>query len=286
MSKNGAPPLDRDLPLHVHLRELGIRLRRFLIAYALAFIAFWLPTPEGLGSNPWESIVKFFFTMEYRPIIALLHRYIYNAFIEPSTRSYCGLSGFSIISTSVLGPFLFAVKLSAVFAFLVTLPILIREVYEYIKVAMYPEELSLLRLYTILGTSLFYAGVSFGVYAVFPALVRLSAFWSCMFGFKQYLTIGGFLDTFIATMIFGGLLFETPIIVNALCKFGVIDVKSLGVYRPYIYFAALVIIAIFNPDPTIITTLLWFIIFIALYEAGYAWSRMTTSSPQASSRSR
>lgn len=45
--------------------------------------------------------------------------------------------------------------------------------------------------------------------------------------------------------------------------------------RPYIYFGVLVAIAIINPDPTLISTLLWFIMFIALFEAGgYVWSKV------------
>ncbi len=275
------PPFDRELPFWEHIRELGVRLRRALIVFAIVFAALWLPMP-GVHSNNIVQVAIGFFTMEYNPIIAYIFKsYILNQVISSAKSVSCASNyiignstqPIGIISTTVLGPFVFSVELSMVIALLVTIPVLIYEVYQYVKPALYPHELRAVRRYVWIATVLFYIGMFIGYYFVFPAFLRISLFWSCLFGFVHLLTTSGFLDTFIATLFFAGFLFETPVIMALLTQVGFVTPDMLSRNRPYIYFGVLVAIAIVNPDPTLISTLLWFIMFIVLFEAGYAWSR-------------
>ncbi len=142
------PPYDRELPFWEHIRELGgVRLRRALIVFAVVFIILWLPMPDVHSHNIAQVAIGFF-TMEYNPIIAYIYRhYIYNLVMAPAESVSCA-SGYvvignstkpiGIISTTVLGPFVFSVELSIVIALLVTIPVLIYEIYQYIKPALYP----------------------------------------------------------------------------------------------------------------------------------------------------
>jgi sec-independent protein translocase protein TatC len=43
MMSSESPPYDRELPIWEHVRELGVRLRRALIVFAIVFIILWLP---------------------------------------------------------------------------------------------------------------------------------------------------------------------------------------------------------------------------------------------------
>ncbi|MGC8543967.1 MAG: twin-arginine translocase subunit TatC [Vulcanisaeta sp.] len=281
MSGDSGPPYDREMPVWEHLRELGVRLRRVLIVFAIVFIVLWLPMPDVHSHNIAQVAIGFF-TMEYHPIIAYIYRhYIYSLVTAPARSVTCtgnyvvsnSTQPISIISTTVLGPFVFSVELSVVIALLVTIPVFIYEIYQYVKPALYPHELRAVRRYVWVATVLFYLGVFIGYYFVFPAFLRISLFWSCLFGFVHLLTTSGFLDTFIATLFFAGFLFETPVMMALLTQVGLITPEMLSRNRPYIYFGVLVVIAIVNPDPTLISTLLWFIMFIVLFEAGYAWSK-------------
>jgi len=278
-----SPPYDRELPFWEHIRELGVRLRRALIVFAIVFIILWLPMPDYHSHNVTQAIIGFF-TMEYYPIIAYVFKHYILNLVYSSVSSVKCASGYvaitngttqpiGIISTTVLGPFVFSVELSIVIALLVTIPVLIYEVYQYVKPALYPHELRAVRRYIWVATALFYIGAFIGYYFVFPAFLRISLFWSCLFGFVQLLTTSGFLDTLIATLFFAGFLFETPVIIALLTQAGFITPDTLSRNRPYIYFGVLFVIAIINPDPTLVSTLLWFIMFIALFEAGYVWSK-------------
>ena len=279
-----SPPYDRELPFWEHVRELGVRLRRALIVFAIVFIILWLPMPDYHSHNVTQAIIGFF-TMEYYPIIAYVFKhYILNLVYSSASSVKCASSyvvitngtttqPIGIISTTVLGPFVFSVELSIVIALLVTIPVLIYEVYQYVKPALYPHELRAVRRYIWVAAVLFYMGVFIGYYLVFPAFLRISLFWSCLFGFVHLLTTSGFLDTFIATLFFAGFLFETPVIIALLTQTGLITPDALSRNRPYIYFGVLFVIAIINPDPTLVSTLLWFIMFIALFETGYLWSK-------------
>ena len=278
-----SPPYDRELPIWEHVRELGVRLRRALIVFAIVFMILWLPMPDYHSHNVTQAIIGFF-TMEYYPIIAYIFRHYILNLVYSSVSSVKCASGYvaitngtaqpiGIISTTVLGPFVFSVELSIVIALLVTIPVLIYEIYQYVKPALYQHELRAIRKYIWIATVLFYAGVFIGYYLVFPALLRISLFWSCLFGFIQLLTTSGFLSTFIATLLFAGFLFETPVIIALLTQTGLITPDTLSKNRPYIYFGVLFVIALVNPDPTLVSTLLWFIMFIALFEVGYLWSK-------------
>ncbi|MFB6471160.1 MAG: twin-arginine translocase subunit TatC [Vulcanisaeta sp. AZ3] len=277
-----SPPYDREMSIWEHIRELGVRLRRALIVFAVIFILLWLPMPDYHSHNI-AGVVIGFFTMEYHPIIAYVFKhYILNLVISSASSVECSSNyvtignltqPIGIISTTVLGPFVFSVELSMVIALLVTIPVLIYEIYQYVKPALYPHELAAVKRYLWIAVMLFYLGIFIGYYFIFPAFLRISLFWSCLFGFVHLLTTSGFLDTFIATLFFAGFLFETPIIIALLTRTGFITPDMLSRNRPYIYFGVLVVIAIINPDPTLISTLLWFIMFIVLFEAGYLWSR-------------
>ncbi|BDR93104.1 twin-arginine translocase subunit TatC [Vulcanisaeta souniana] len=276
------PPFDRELPFWEHVRELGVRLRRALLVFAIVFVALWLPMPSVHGHNIAQVAIGFF-TMEYNPIIAFVFRhYVFNQVISSAKSITCSSNyivgnstqPIGIISTTVLGPFVFSVELSMVIALLVTIPVLVYEVYQYVKPALYPHELRAVRTYVWIAMVLFYLGAFIGYYFVFPAFLRISLFWSCLFGFVHLLTTSGFLDTLIATLFFAGFLFETPVAMALLTRVGFITPDALSRNRPYIYFGVLVAISIINPDPTLVSTLLWFIMFIALFEAGYVWSKV------------
>ncbi|WP_243678574.1 twin-arginine translocase subunit TatC [Vulcanisaeta distributa] len=239
------PPYDRELPLWEYIRELGgVRLRRALIVFAIVFVALWLPMPDVSGHNIAKVVIGFF-TMEYNPIIAYIYRhYIYNLVTAPAKSVTCtsnyvvsnSTQPISIISTTVLGPFVFSVELSIVIALLITIPVFIYEIYQYVKPALYPHELKAVRKYVWVAATLFYQGVFIGYYFVFPAFLRISLFWSCLFGFVHMLTVSGFLDTFIATLFFAGFLFETPVVMALLTQAGLIMPDMLSRNRPYIYF--------------------------------------------------
>jgi len=279
-----SPPYDRELPFWEHVRELGVRLRKALIVFAIVFIILWLPMPDYHSHNVAQAIIGFF-TMEYYPIVAYVFKHYILNLVYSSAGSVKCATGYvtitngtttqpiGIISTTVLGPFVFSVELSIVIALLVATPVLIYEVYQYVKPALYPHELRAVRRYVWAAAVLFYAGIFIGYYLIFPAFLRISLFWSCLFGFVQLLTTSGFLDTFIATLFFAGFLFETPVIIALLTQAGFITPDTLSRNRPYIYFGVLFVIAIINPDPTLVSTLLWFIMFIALFETGYLWSK-------------
>jgi sec-independent protein translocase protein TatC len=259
-----SPASDREMSIWEHLEELGKRIRRGLILFAVVFIATWLPVPSP-GSNPLDLLSNFL-AMTYDPVVSYVIRNYMISLLPSDVR---------VISTGLLTPFVITMEVSLLIALLVSLPYLVYEIYQYIKPALYPHELKPVRNYTVLGVVLFYLGAFVGYFLIFPSFLRISVYWSTELNLAPYLTASGFMDTLLATVLFAGVIFETPIIINLLSRIGIVDLGTLSRNRPYIYFGALVLIAIVNPDPTLVSTMLWFIMFIALYEFGYLWSRST-----------
>jgi len=257
-----------EMSIWEHLEELGSRLRRGLVLFAAVFIIMWLPTPASLSSP--LDFIEGFFTSTYDPVVSYIIRNYLMAMVPSDVR---------VIAGGVLAPFVVTMEVSLLLALMVSLPYLVYEIYQYVKPALYPHELVPVRNYTVLGTALFYVGSLFGYYVIFPNFLKISLYWSSMINLSLYITASDFINTLVATIIFAGLLFETPIIIRLLTRIGVISLGALSRNRPYIYFGALLVISIFNPDPTLVSTLMWFIMFIALYEAGYLWSRVSSTRP-------
>ncbi len=251
----------KEMTILEHLTELGKRLKVVAIAFMIGFLGAWLPMP-----NPYYSIVDYFrefihgfFTLEYRPIAA----WIFNATVMSQLPEHV-----RVIPTHPLSPLVLAFELSALIGIVVAMPVLLYEIYQYVKPGLYSHELRIFKLYFLSAALLFGGGLVFGYYVIYPAIIRLYEFWCNLMNLESFLTIKGLMDTFIGTLIFSGIIFETPVVMAVLTHLEVTSPKAFTEYRRIIYFVALVLIAIFNPDPTVVTTLLWFFSFVILYEAG------------------
>ena len=159
--------------------------------------------------------------------------------------------------------------MSIFIGFIFAYPVIIRESYEFIKPGLYQHELKLFKIYVLCGSILFIAGMVFGYLIIFKALIRLYLFWARIMGFEIALIAKTLLDNFFMTLLISGLIFETPVVMCLLTHLGFITNPRVFIeYRPVIYPIMLIIIAVINPDPTIMSTMIWFITFVALYEVG------------------
>ncbi|MFN7106153.1 MAG: hypothetical protein ACK4M3_06195 [Pyrobaculum sp.] len=62
------PPRDREMPLWEHLRELGERMKKVIIAFIVVFIVMWMPAPEVKDGGILTVLQSFFVTGEYKPL--------------------------------------------------------------------------------------------------------------------------------------------------------------------------------------------------------------------------
>ena len=171
-----------------HLLELRDRLLRIVMVLVASFIALFIYP----GANK-------LYTWLAQPMLEGLPK------------------GRQMIATAVTTPFFEPMKVAAMTAFLLTLPYTLYQVWSFIAPGMYAHEKRFALPLAITSTLLFFAGMAFAYFAVFPVV----------FGFISQVApegvavmtdIGSYLDFVLTLFLAFGITFEVPVAVVLLVK--------------------------------------------------------------------
>ena len=234
------------MPLVAHLRELRDRFRNALIAVLVAF----------LGLFPFANQL---YTYVSEPLRSLLPE------------------GSSMIATEVTSPFLTPFKLSLVLAVFVAMPVILAQLWGFIAPGLYKSEKRIAIPLLTSSVVLFYAGVAFAYYVVFPLL----------FGF--FTTVGPvdisvmtdinrYLDFVLKLFFAFGLAFEVPVAAVILILTGVVTADQLANNRSYVIVGCFVMGMLLTPPDVISQTLLALPMWL-LFEVGIVMGRALSRSP-------
>ena len=229
------------MPLIAHLAELRSRLLKSLACFFLVFV--------GLS----------FFANKIYDVVAtpLLDKLPH---------------GTSMIATEVSAPFFVPFKLCAYVALFLSIPYLLYQAWAFIAPGLYTRERRLAFPLIFSSAILFYVGVAFAYFVIFPILF---AFFTSVAppGVKVMTDIGHYLD-FVLKMFFAfGMAFEVPIATFLLVWSGITTAKDLARYRPYIIVAAFTIGMLLTPPDVMSQVMLAMPIWM-LFEAGLFLSRV------------
>lgn len=177
-----------------------------------------------------------------------------------------------MIATDVVGVFLVPVKVTLLVAFLIALPYVLYQVWAFVAPGLYAHEKRLALPLVVSSSLLFFVGMAFAYFIVFPTVFRFMAAiapegvaW--MTDIEKYFS-------FVLTMFLAfGTAFETPVAVVLLVRMGVVSVEKLKQARSYVIVGAFVLGAIFTP-PDVVSQLLLAVPLCLLYELGIWAARM------------
>jgi sec-independent protein translocase protein TatC len=265
------PPRDREMPLWEHLAELGKRLKRVLIAFAVVFVVMWMPAPNLDSGGVLNILASFFVSGEYNPFAYWVFMQSMNPLLRELNST--GNIKLVLIGGEVWSP-LSAVMYAAVYlSVLVVFPYFLYELWLYIQPALYPHEERAVKKYLWIGLMLFYAGNLFGILIIYPMLLRFITGLAKILEIEQLFSVSSVVSTWIQMAFWTGVIFETPIVMAILSEICLLNPWTLAEYRPLVYAAALILIAVITPDTTLVSTFLTFIPFVILFELGLVWSR-------------
>ena len=172
-----------------------------------------------------------------------------------------------IIATREVGEaFMMHMMVSFWMGFVVAIPIILWEVWKFIKPGLYPKEQKAASGFVIISTLLFIAGVLFGYYVVAPLAITFLAGYTIE-GVAAQPTLSSYVDSMVMFTLPIGLVFELPVIVYFLAKIGLLTADFMKKYRKHAVVVLLIIAAVVTPSPDIASQLLVFIPLYALYEA-------------------
>ena len=180
--------------------------------------------------------------------------------------------GASMIATDVASPFLTPFKLTIVLALFIAIPFILHQIWSFISPGMYSHEKRLAMPILFSSIVLFYSGVAFAYFAVFPLIF---GFFTTVApeGVSIMTDINKYLDFVLKIFFAFGLAFEIPIATFLLVISGATTADKLALKRPYIIVGCFVLGMLLTPPDIISQVLLAFPMWL-LFEVGIFFARL------------
>lgn len=227
-----------------HLVELRTRLVRALLALAIVFGCLF----------PWS-------------------KEIYTLFAQPLLDSLP--TGGQMIATDVIGVFLVPMKVTLMVALVIALPYVLYQVWAFVAPGLYKHEKRLALPLVFASVLLFFTGMAFAYFLVFPAVFGFMAKVAPE-GVAWMTDIDKYLSFVLTTFVAFGCAFEVPVVVIVLVRTGIVSIETLKSWRPYVIVGAFIVGAVFTP-PDIISQLMLAVPLCLLFELGLILARFTGS---------
>lgn len=182
--------------------------------------------------------------------------------------------GATMIATDVASPFFTPIKLTFMVSVILSVPIILYQVWAFVAPALYKHERRLVVPLLVSSTLLFYIGMAFAYFVVFPLA----------FGFLTHAApegvlvstdIRSYLDFVMALFMAFGVSFEVPVAIVLLCWMGVTTPEDLRKKRPYVLVGAFVVGMLLTP-PDVFSQTLLAIPMYCLFEVGVFFARFYT----------
>jgi sec-independent protein translocase protein TatC len=171
-----------------------------------------------------------------------------------------------MIATDVASPFFAPFKLTMVLSFFVAIPVVLYQIWGFVAPGLYKNEKRLVVPLLVSSTLLFYLGMAFAYYVVFP--LAFSFFTSVApEGVVINTDISSYLNFVLKIFFAFGLSFEIPVAIVLMCWTGVTTPDALRAKRPYVIVGVFVLGMLLTPPDIISQTLLAIPMWI-LFEFG------------------
>jgi len=210
-------------------------------------------------------ICVFFIALVFLPFANQIYNFIAIPLIEKLPE------GGNMIATEVASPFFTPFKLTLFCAIFISFPFILYQIWSFIAPGLYKNEKILLLPLLISSSLLFYLGVLFAYFIIFPILFSfLTA--TAPDGIIIMTDINHYLNFILKLFFAFGISFEIPIATILLIKTKFISIEKLSSNRPYVIFFAFFMGMLLTP-PDVISQVLLAIPIWLLFEVGLIFSK-------------
>ena len=223
------PLEDKKMPVMEHLVELQVRLTRVVIITAVVFVA------------------TFFYA---DVLVKWLRIPLQNMFMSRTL---------SWVPTDLpTVPFVFLapaealwqnVKVAGLFALVAATPYILLEVWQFVVPGLHAQERRFVAPFVVLTAVAFYAGVGFAFFFVLPFALNFLISYGVNAGFVPQISIAQYVGFALWFLMVFGLIFEVPLAITLMAKFGWIDAPFLIRYWKWALLGSFVIAAVLTPTP-------------------------------------
>jgi len=288
---------EERLSLVDHLDELRTRIIVSLVAFSVVFgLCFWQNGPllkvvdapykhataGRTASGPLGQVQRAqpLQRQKYQSDIRAYRALAQSARLEPATRALMAKAardterlvaalprrteGRPPVTLGVGEPFVTTFTVTAYFALLITLPILLYQLYAFVLPAFNRREREVALPLMLMAPFLFVGGVAFGYFVVLPAALRFLL----NFNADQFDILVQARDYYrfaALALISIGILFQIPVGILALTRLGIVTPAQLRQHRRYAVLA-IAVLAMLLPGTDPVTMLVSMVPLVVLYE--------------------
>jgi len=238
---------DLRLPFTEHLGELRNRLIICLAALVLGMIPGWFI------SAPVQAFLQ-------APLDAVLPQ------------------GSQIVNLSVTEGFSNRLRISLIAGLFFSLPVLFYQAWRFVAPGLYSHERRYIIPFALAFAFFFFAGAAFGYRFIFPTTLSFFASFTGA-GVPALVSQASYQSFAFWMFVAFGAVFETPLAIVLLARFGIVDPRSLARQRKIAVLLAFVAAAILTPSPDAFTQTMLAVPMYLLFELGLLGARIIGKKP-------
>ncbi|HEY0030659.1 MAG TPA: twin-arginine translocase subunit TatC [Bacteroidia bacterium] len=146
-------------------------------------------------------------------------------------------------------------------------PYVLWEVWKFIKPALKEREKKASTVFIVSATLLFVIGVCFSYYVIAPLMINFLGNYKVSNMVENNFTMDSYISTVTTLTLSAGLIFELPVLVYFLTRFGLLTPQFMRKYRKHAVVIILIVAGVITPSPDITSQILVALPLYFLYEA-------------------
>jgi len=178
------------------------------------------------------------------------------------------MDGLSIkfLNTELFGQFITQIQISFILGFVIAFPYVLWEIWRFVKPALSESEAKKSGRIIVFSSAFFFLGVAFAYFMIVPFSLNFAASYYISGQINNFFTLDNYIG-FVTMMMLGcGIVFELPMIIYILARFGIVTAKFMRQYRRHAVVVILVLAMVITPSPDVFTMTLVSIPIYFLYE--------------------
>jgi sec-independent protein translocase protein TatC len=187
--------------------------------------------------------------------------------------NYFQRQGGQLIYNRPMGAFMFSMYICLLSGLLVASPWIFTQVWLFVAPGLYAKEKRMVVPFVFFSTMLFGSGAAFAHFIAFPAMWKFFASYQGLGGIQFLQNIDDTFSFYIWMVVGLGLVFEIPLLVYFLSRFGIVSARFLLKHFKYAILAIFILAAVITPSPDAMTQLVFAAPMLGLYviSIGVAW---------------
>ena len=240
-----------DMSLMDHLMELLNRSRKIIISIII-FTVVAMVMPISIDFSSFSTDNPF-----YPTITSFVIRNLQDKFLPAEAE---------LLPLSFLAPLEVYVFMSLILGALISLPVIFYELFKFVSPALHVHERKVAFQFVGAFVGLFVFGFIMGYLFILPMTMRVLFMFSKLLNLPPKYDFTVFFSTVGFSLLLCGLIFTFPMYVILLVKAGILKITTVTKNRKYLYGGLIIIIAILDPEPGLITEGIVFIPLMILIE--------------------